>query len=55
MNRYERHELDDNDSVHFRWRENTDCGVWEGIKYGLFLEAQESIGKMQYLSNGSTY
>ena len=37
MNRYERHELDDDDddSVRFRWRENMDCGLWERIKAGL--------------------
>ena len=38
MNRYELHELDDdddNDSVHFRWRETMDYGVWERIKSGL--------------------
>ena len=40
MNLYERHELDDDDSVRFRWRDNTDCGVWERIKYGSTLRDQ---------------
>ena len=32
-----------------------DCGVWERIKHGLLSETKESIGKMQHLSNRSTY
>ena len=55
MNRYERHELDDDDWVRFRWRENLDCAVRERIKHGLLEEVKESIGKMKYLSPRSTY
>ena len=50
MNRYERHELDDDDdSVHFRWRENMDCGVWERIKYGSARRDQRKHCQPEYI------
>lgn len=54
MNRYEWHELDDDDddSVHFRWRENTDCGVWERIRYGLLSETKETLGRCNTCPTG---